>query len=116
MRFSENIASLVPSATLAISARAKKMRAAGESVINLSAGEPSFSTPQVAIDAALEYVRSGKAGYPPTPGIPELRAAVASYVRQTTGDSETEPEHVLISAGVKQALFNACFLPVREGR
>ncbi|NNK48862.1 MAG: pyridoxal phosphate-dependent aminotransferase [Gemmatimonadetes bacterium] len=115
MRFSENIASLVPSATLAISARAKKMRAAGESVINLSAGEPSFPTPQAAIDAGLEYVRSGKSGYPPTPGIPELRAAVASYVRHTTGDSETEPSNVLVSAGVKQALFNACFCLFQRG-
>ena len=109
MRFSKNIASLVPSATLAISARAKKMRAAGESVINLSAGEPSFPTPEVAIQAGLEYVRSGKAGYPPTPGIPELRAAAASYVNQTTAHEGVDPSNVLISAGVKQALFNACF-------
>lgn len=77
MRFSTNVSSLVPSATLAISARAKRMRAAGESVIDLSAGEPSFPTPQVGIEAGVEFVRSGKAGYPPTPGIPELRSAVA---------------------------------------
>jgi aspartate aminotransferase len=115
MRFSKNIASLVPSATLAISARAKKMSAAGESVINLSAGEPSFPTPEVAIAAGLEYVRSGKAGYPPTPGIPGLRAAVASYVDQTTARDGTESSDVLISAGVKQALFNACFCLFESG-
>ena len=115
MRFSKNIASLVPSATLAISARAKKMRAAGESVINLSAGEPSFPTPDVAIQAGLEYVRSGKAGYPPTPGIPGLRTAVASYVNQTTAHEGVEPSNVLISAGVKQALFNACFCLFESG-
>ena len=115
MRFSKNIASLVPSATLAISARAKKMRAAGESVIDLSAGEPSFPTPDVAIAAGLEYVRSGKAGYPPTPGIPGLRSAVASYVNQTTAHEGVESSNVLISAGVKQALFNACFCLFESG-
>lgn len=116
MRFSKNIASLVPSATLAISARAKQMSAAGESVINLSAGEPSFPTPDVAIAAGLEYVRSGKAGYPPTPGIPGLRAAVASYVNQTTGLAHSAtPANVLIAAGVKQALFNACFCLFQSG-
>ncbi|MCK5489339.1 MAG: pyridoxal phosphate-dependent aminotransferase [Gemmatimonadetes bacterium] len=115
MRFSKNIASLVPSATLAISARAKKMSAAGESVINLSAGEPSFLTPDVAIEGGLEYVRSGKAGYPPTPGIPGLRNAVASYVNRTTAHTGVDPSNVLVSAGVKQALFNACFCLFEKG-
>ena len=61
------------------------------------------------VQAGLEYVRSGKAGYPPTPGIPALRTAVASYVNQTTAHEGVDPSNVLISAGVKQALFNACF-------
>jgi aspartate aminotransferase len=115
MRFSKNIVSLVPSATLAISARAKKMRAAGESVIDLSAGEPSFPTPEVGIEAGVAYVRSGKAGYPPTPGIQPLRAAVASYVNETTAHAQVEPANVLISAGVKQALFNASFCLFESG-
>lgn len=115
MRFSTNIASLVPSATLAISSRAKQMRAAGESVINLSAGEPSFLTPQAGIDAGVEYVRSGKAGYPPTPGIPELRAAVAAYVAETTSESDVDAANVLISAGVKQSLFNLAYCLFQEG-
>jgi aspartate aminotransferase len=109
MRFSTNIASLVPSATLAISARAKRMQAAGESVIDLSAGEPSFPTPEVAIEACVEFARSGHSGYPPTPGIPELRSAVAAYVSSTTAMGEVEPDNVLVSAGVKQALFNSSF-------
>ncbi len=115
MRFSQNIASLVPSATLAISARAKRMRAAGESVVDLSAGEPSFPTPKVAMEAALEFVRSGNAGYPPTPGIPELRNAVAAYVNATTADAGADVPNVLVSAGVKQALFNACFCLFEAG-
>jgi len=115
MRFSKNVASLVPSATLAISARAKQMRAAGESVIDLSAGEPSFPTPEVGIEAGVAYVRSGKAGYPPTQGISALRSAVASYVNESTVHAEVEPANVLISAGVKQALFNACYCLFESG-
>lgn len=115
MRFSKNIVSLVPSATLAISARAKKMRAAGESVIDLSAGEPSFPTPDVGIVAGMEYVRSGKAGYPPTPGIPQLRSAIASYVNRTTEHAKVEPANVLVSNGVKQALFNVSFCLFEAG-
>jgi aspartate aminotransferase len=91
------------------------MRAAGESVIDLSAGEPSFPTPQVGIEAGVEFVRSGKAGYPPTPGIPALRSAVASYVNATTTQARVEPANVLISAGVKQALFNASFCLFESG-
>jgi aspartate aminotransferase len=115
MRYSKNIASLVPSATLAISARAKKMRAAGESVIDLSAGEPSFPTPEVGITGGVDYIRSGEAGYPPTPGIPALRSAVASYVNETTAHGQVEPPHVIISAGVKQALFNVSFCLFEAG-
>jgi aspartate aminotransferase len=115
MRYSKNIASLVPSATLAISARAKQMRAAGESVIDLSAGEPSFPTPDVGISGSVDYIRSGKSGYPPTPGIPALRSAVASYVNETTAHGEVEPANVLVSAGVKQALFNVSFCLFEAG-
>jgi aspartate aminotransferase len=115
MRFSKNIASLVPSATLAISARAKKMRASGESVIDLSAGEPSFPTPDAGIAGGVEYIRSGESGYPPTPGIPALRSAVASYVNRTTSQVTVEPGNVLVSAGVKQALFNVCYCLLQAG-
>jgi len=115
MRFSNNVASLVPSATLAITARARQMQAAGLSVIDLSAGEPSFPTPDPGISAAVEFVRSGKAGYPPTPGIPELRSAVADYVNGSTEHGVIEPANVIISAGVKQALFNLSFCLFQEG-
>ncbi len=115
MRFSNNVASLVPSATLAISARAKGLRAQGLSIVDLSAGEPSFPTPEVAIAAGTEYVASGKAGYPPTPGTPELRAAVAAYVNETTAHGNATPSRVIVSAGVKQALFNISFCLFQAG-
>ena len=115
MRFSTNIASLVPSATLAISARAKQLRAAGESVIDLSAGEPSFPTPDAGIVGAVDFIRSGSSGYPPTPGIPALRSAVAEYINRTTERASLEPDNVIVSAGVKQALFNLSFCLLQRG-
>ncbi len=115
MRFSKNVASLVPSATLAIRARAKQMQAEGLSVIDLSAGEPSFPTPDPGIRSGVEYVSSGQAGYPPTQGTPELRAAVAAYVNDSVGHANVTPAEVLISNGVKQALFNISYCLFEAG-
>ena len=109
VEFSDNVSRLEPSPTLAITARAKAMQAEGRSVINLSAGEPSFTTPQPAAIAATAAVAAGKTGYPPTPGLPELRSAVASYSNQTTAAARTEPANVLVGAGVKQVLFNLSY-------
>ena len=115
MRFSNNVAALTPSATLAITARAKKMRAEGQSIIDLSAGEPSFPTPEVAAEGAAASVRAGRTGYPPTPGVPELREGVTRYLGETCSHAPDDPAGVLVSAGVKQALFNLCFCLFGEG-
>jgi aspartate aminotransferase len=109
VEFSDNVARLEPSATLAITARAKAMQAEGQSVINLSAGEPSFVTPQPAAVAAAAAVAAGKTGYPPTPGRPERRSAVADYSNQTTVAARVESTNVLVGAGVKQVLFNVSY-------
>lgn len=113
--FSDNIARLEPSPTLAITARARAMQAAGRSIVNLSAGEPSFATPAVAAEGAAAAVAAGKTGYPPTPGIPELREAVVRYSLETTRATRLSPDQVLVSAGVKQALFNLCYCLFGEG-
>ncbi len=115
MRFSNNVASLSPSATLAITARAKKMRAEGRSIIDLSAGEPSFPTPEVAAEGAAASVRAGRTGYPPTPGVSELREGVVRYLSETCARAPDTRPAILVSAGVKQALFNLCFCLFGEG-
>ena len=115
MDFSTNVAALTPSATLAITARAKKLRAEGRSIVDLSAGEPSFPTPDVAAEGAAASVRAGRTGYPPTPGIPELRQGVARYLADTSAHAPGDPEGVLVSAGVKQALFNLSFCLFGDG-
>lgn len=109
MQFSQNVATLEPSATLALAARARALREEGRSIVDLSAGEPVWGTPDYAAEAGIRAVREGRTGYPPTPGIPELRRAVVRYVAATTAAAEPDPEQVMVSAGVKQALFNCIF-------
>lgn len=115
MRFSENVASLEPSATLALAARARRLRDEGASIVNLSAGEPVYGTPRFAADAGIEAIRAGKLGYPPTQGVPELRRAIADYLSQTTAHSSIGPNEVLVGAGVKQALFDCLFCVAGPG-
>ena len=113
MEFSSNIASLQPSATIAVSTLAKQLRSEGRDIIDLSAGEPDFDTPAWISEAAVSGIESGKTRYTPVAGIPELRKAVANYLSSVSGD-EVDWEGVVISSGAKHALFNtafACFGP-----
>ncbi len=109
MQFSSNVALLEPSATLALAARARQLKAEGVPVIDLSAGEPQYSAPAFAGQAAADAIAAGRTGYPPTPGLPELRNAISRYLDETTVHPPVEAPNVLVSAGVKQALFNCCY-------
>jgi aspartate aminotransferase len=110
MNYSENIARLRPSATIAVSTLAKKLRAEGRDIIDLSAGEPDFDTPGFIGDAAVEGIRRGATRYTPAAGIPELRSAVAaSLQRDAASGWALNGEGVVVTCGAKQALFNTCF-------
>lgn len=109
VHFSPNVASLTPSATLALAARARQLKAEGRSVIDLSAGEPAFPTPSYAARAGIAAIEAGKTGYPPTRGIPSLRRAVIDYLKDTTRHPTLDEGQVMVSAGVKQALHNCIF-------
>jgi aspartate aminotransferase len=110
MEFSPNVQRLRPSATIAVSTLARKLRTEGRDIIDLSAGEPDFPTPSWISDAAVEGIRSGRTGYTPAPGLPELREAVAlSLLRGAADGWNVEANQVVVTAGAKQALFNACF-------
>lgn len=110
MTFSENIARLRPSATIAVSTLAKELRAKGRDVIDLSAGEPDFDTPAWICDAGIRGIREGGTRYTPAAGMPALREAVADSLRAGSGAGwEVRPEQVVVGCGAKQALFNACF-------
>lgn len=108
MGFSENVASLQPSATIAVSSLAKKLAAEGRDIINLGQGEPDFDTPAFISDAAIQGIRDGHTRYTPAPGMPELRKAIAKTLTDRAG-REMAWQGVVVSSGAKQALFNACF-------
>lgn len=109
IQFSSNVARLEASATLVLAARARRLRAAGVPVVDLSAGEPQYPAPSYATRTGIRAIEDGKTGYPPTSGLPELRDAIARYLRETTAAAAVEADSVIVSAGVKQSLFNCCY-------
>ncbi|MFA4842717.1 MAG: aminotransferase class I/II-fold pyridoxal phosphate-dependent enzyme, partial [Candidatus Omnitrophota bacterium] len=75
-RLAERIKKINPSSTLAITSKAKKLKSEGSSIVNFSAGEPDFDTPDFVKAAAIEAIKSGFTKYTPTTGIPELKMRI----------------------------------------
>ena len=111
---SSRAASLAPSLTLAISAKAKELRASGEDVIGFGAGEPDFDTPQHIKDAAAQALADGFTKYTPSSGIPELRQAVADKFQKDYG-VEFEPSQVIVNCGGKHSCFNVIYATCEAG-
>jgi aspartate aminotransferase len=106
---SANIARLKESATLAVAARARALKAAGRDIIDLGAGEPDFDTPQFIRDAAVEALAQGATRYTATEGILPLREAIAADANgMRAGGAPVTPAEVVVSSGSKQSLYNAC--------
>ncbi len=106
-RISRRIGSIAESATLAVDAKAKALKAAGRPVIGFGAGEPDFPTPDYIVEAAIAAARQPKYHrYTPAGGLPELKAAIAA---KTERDSKVrfEPSQILVTNGGKQAIYNA---------
>jgi aspartate aminotransferase len=101
----KRLATLAPSATLAVQAKAKEMKTRGIDVISFGAGEPDFDTPERIKDAAVQAMRRGQTKYTEVGGIPELRAAVCTKLKRDNGLAY-EPGDVLISCGAKHTLYN----------
>ena len=108
MQFSQNISKLKPSATMAVSSLAKRLASEGRDILNLSAGEPDFDTPEFIRNAGIEGIQGGGTRYTPPAGMPDLRKAIAASLAESTG-RHTDWEGVVVTAGAKQALFNAAF-------
>src|SRR5436189_6482170 len=103
-RVSARIAAIAESATLAVDAKAKALKAKGEPVIGFGAGEPDFPTPAHIVEAAAEACRDPKNHkYTPTPGLPELREAIAAKTRRDSG-YEVTPGQVIVTNGGKHAV------------
>lgn len=108
---SANVAALEESATIAASARAKALRAAGRPVIDLGAGEPDFPTPAFVREAAVRALEAGATRYTAVEGLLSLREAIAARAgARYAGPDPIGPADVVVTAGTKQALFNACFV------
>jgi len=113
-RISQRAASLTPSLTLEIDARAKRMKAEGEDVVGFGAGEPDFDTPQHIKEAASAALAAGFTKYTPAAGIPELRRAIAEKHRRENG-LEYRPEQIIVSCGGKHACYNVILATCQEG-
>ena len=103
---SKLIQALEPSATLAMAAKAKEVKASGKTVYDFSVGEPDFTTPAHICEAATAAMKAGHTHYTPSSGIPELRGAIARQYQQCHG-LEYAPQQVIVSNGAKHSLHNA---------
>ena len=114
-RVSSRLGAITPSATLAVDAKAKALKAAGRPVIGYAAGEPDFPTPRYIVDAALAAVEEPSSyKYTPAAGLPELREAIAQ-VTTNFAAVPTEAAQVLVTNGGKQAVFQTCAALINPG-
>ena len=104
-RVAQRAANIKPSPTLAVTAKAAELKAAGRDIIALSAGEPDFDTPAHIKDAAVKAIRDGKTKYTAVGGMPELKQAVADKFRREN-NFVYEPDQILVSCGAKHSIYN----------
>ncbi|MCS7238736.1 MAG: pyridoxal phosphate-dependent aminotransferase [Thermoguttaceae bacterium] len=106
MKISRLVGGLEPSATLAMSAKAKELKASGRQILDLSVGEPDFPTPWHICEAAIAAMKAGHTRYTVASGIPELKQAVVADYKRRYG-LDYSPSQVVISNGAKHAIHNA---------
>jgi aspartate aminotransferase len=105
---------IAPSATIAISAKARALKATGRDVIALSAGEPDFDTPDNIKDAAIAAIKAGKTKYTDPDGMPELKAAICAKFKRENG-LEYKPSQVHVAPGGKPVIYNALVATLNPG-
>jgi aspartate aminotransferase len=110
----ERLDRISPSQTIAISTKARALKAAGRDIISLSAGEPDFDTPQNVKDAAIAAIQKGETKYTDVAGTLALRKAVAEKFRRDSG-IDYKPEEIIVSTGGKQVIFNAMVATLNAG-
>jgi len=105
MRLAERTKAIKPSPTLAMNAKAKALKAAGEDITNFGVGEPDFDTPEHIKEAAIKALREGFTKYTPVGGIDDLKAAVIDKFKHDNG-LNYEKDEILVSCGAKHSLYN----------
>lgn len=111
---SNRILNMAESETLAMTAKARELKAQGKDVISLSIGEPDFNTPEVVKEAAKQAIDDNFTHYPPVPGYPDLREAICNKFKRDNG-LEFKPEQIVVSTGGKQALYQVVQCLVNPG-
>jgi len=113
-RLAKRIRTISPSLTLAISAKAKAMKAAGENVISFGVGEPDFNTPAHIVKEAELALETGHTKYTPSSGLFELRRAIAEKFKRDN-NLEYDSSQIIVSNGAKHSIFNVCYALIDEG-
>ncbi|WP_413991129.1 pyridoxal phosphate-dependent aminotransferase [Labrys okinawensis] len=103
-----------PSATIAVSQKARELKAAGRDIIGLGAGEPDMDTPDNIKQAAIDAMMRGETKYPPVSGIPQLREAIAAKFKRENG-LDYKPSQTIVGTGGKQILFNGLMATLNRG-
>ena len=111
---SKKVKDIAPSLTLEITAKAKKMKAEGISVIGFGAGEPDFNTPDYIIESAKKALDIGFTKYTPASGMQELKVACCNKFKKDNG-LDYDPSQIVISSGAKASLFHAISAIVNDG-
>ena len=114
MELSKRVQAIKPSPTLAVTARAAKLKAEGKDIIGLGAGEPDFDTPQHIKDAAIAAINKGFTKYTAVGGTPSLKAAVIAKFKRDNGLDYTAKQ-ILVSCGGKQSFFNLALAVIDPG-
>ena len=114
MELSRRVLNIKPSATLAVTTKAKELKAAGKDLVAFAAGEPDFDTPDNIKEAAIDAINEGFTKYTPTPGIVELRKAISEKLKSENG-IEYDINQITVCNGAKHALANTFMAILNEG-
>lgn len=114
MKVSQRAQAVPPSATIAVTSRAKQLKAEGVDVVSFGAGEPDFDTPDFIKKAAIEAMNKGQTKYTPTPGIPQLRQTISEKLKAENGLNYT-PEQIIVNIGAKHSIYESIQATVDPG-
>ena len=112
--FSQRVSRIQPSPTISITAKAKKLKQEGKKIIDFSAGEPDFDTPDNIKNAAIKAIQDGQTKYTPVNGTKELNEAIIKKFKREN-DLNFEPDEITVGCGGKQVIFNALLATIEKG-
>ena len=112
--FSQRLSRIQPSPTIAITSKAKKLKQEGKQIIDFSAGEPDFDTPDNVKKVAIEAINNGQTKYTPVNGTKELIESIIKKFKREN-DLVFEPDEITVGCGGKQVIFNALLATIEKG-